>query len=115
MFIYSRGEWWPLWALLMTPFLVLLAPMLRRVREEINWRAAWATVLVFELTVFAAECNSVQRGHWIYNEARILGPRILGVPIEEPFLYYLFSPIFVIALMHLVRKMITKPDLPEQS
>ena len=101
-FTYVRGKWWPAWAALAAPFLLLLLYLYRIARREVCWKAAWATVIVFELTVFPAEYCSLIRGHWIYNEARILGPKILGVPIEEPLIYYLFPPIFVIVLMHLI-------------
>lgn len=101
-FVYRRGEKRPLWALLLVPFLAVSLPLVRSVRGRVNWAAAWATVGVFEAALLAAEYYSLQRGHWVYNESRIWGPKVFGIPIEEPLLYYLFPPFFVIALFHFI-------------
>lgn len=103
-FEYRRGKWWPLWALLKIPFLILFYPLYKYVKDEVNWTAAWLTVATFEVLLFCAEYLSLQRGHWVYNEARILGPKILGIPIEEPLLYYFFPPLIIISLFHLFKK-----------
>lgn len=104
VFKYLRGKWVPLWALLKIPFLLLFIPLYRAVKDDVNWKAAWATVAVFETVLMTAEWYSLKRGHWVYNEARILGPKVFGIPIEEPLLYYLFPPLIVICLMHFIHK-----------
>lgn len=99
-FEYRKGKWAPLWALFMVPFLLIALPLYRWVRREVNWKAAWITVVLFELLLMPVEWYSLRRGHWVYNEARILGPRVFGIPIEEPLLYYLFSPLIIIFIFH---------------
>jgi lycopene cyclase domain-containing protein len=107
-FQFRSGRWKPLWALLMIPYLVLFVPLLRYVRGTVNWKAAWITVAIFEALLMPAERYSLRRGHWVYNESRILGPKVFGVPVEEPLLYYLFSPLIIISIFHAFRKAVQK-------
>ena len=102
-FGYKKGNWWPLWSLLLLPFLIIFIPFYRSSRKDVNWIAAWLTVLIFEVCLVAAEWYSLSRGHCVYNQARIWGPTVWGIPIEEPLLYYLFPPLFVICLLHFVK------------
>lgn len=102
-FGYERGKPFPWWAALMLPFLAVFWLLYRAARERVNWKAAWGAVFVFEAVLTTAETFSVARGHWVYNRARILGPAIFGVPIEEHLLYYLFAPLVVICSMHALR------------
>jgi len=102
--VFKKGKWWPLSALLIIPFMFLFLPLYRVVRSEVNWKAAWATVILFEVVMFLAEAFSISRGHWVWNESRIFGYKIWGVPIEEPLIYYWFPIIFVIALFHAFKK-----------
>ncbi|MFW5775318.1 MAG: lycopene cyclase domain-containing protein [Chitinivibrionales bacterium] len=97
---YIRGKRWPAWALIALPFVMLLVYLRRRV-HSMCWRSAVTVVLLFEIANLFIEHRAVYLGHWVYNEARILGPRIWGIPIEEPMIYYLFPPLFVIIIMHL--------------
>lgn len=107
-FSFRKGKWWPLWSLLLVPFLGLLLPMYRAVRDDVNGKALWLTILVFELLLLPAEWYALTRGHWVYNEARIWGPKVLGIPLEEPLLYYFFPPIFTAALFHFILKKVKK-------
>jgi lycopene cyclase domain-containing protein len=109
-FEYTKGKWVPWWAILFIPFLILLQILYHPIKDQVNWRAAWLTVLVFEVMCVFAEHYQLQRGHWVYNEARILGPKIWGLPIEEPFLYYLFSPLVMICIFHTVKRYIAKKE-----
>jgi lycopene cyclase domain-containing protein len=102
-FHFRQGAWTPLWALLMVPYLVLWLPLCRLVGRSVDWKAGWITVLIFEALLMPAERYSLRRGHWVYNESRILGPKVFGVPIEEPLLYYLFSPLIIISIFHAFR------------
>ena len=101
---YASGAWWPAWALFITPFLAVFFFMYRAFKEDVNWRAAFATVALFEVVVFPWEHYALARGHWVYNAARILGPKWWGVPIEEPLLYYFFSPLIMITVMQAIQK-----------
>ena len=91
---------WPATVILAAPFALLLIPLYRAARERVNWKAALAMIATFEALMICAELFSVSRGHWIWNPNRVLGPMFLGVPIEEPLLYYWFPPLFVVILMH---------------
>ena len=99
-FRYREGAWYPAWALLLVPFIGLGLALCRVVGKAVDWKAALGAVMVFEAVVLPAESRCLRRGHWIYNESRILGPRVFGVPVEEPALYYLFSPLIIISIFH---------------
>ncbi len=97
---YMRGKRWPAWAAVALPFIALLICVRTRVKS-LCWRSALVVVLLFETANIFIEHRAVYRGHWVYNESRILGPRLWGIPVEEPIIYYLFPPLFVIIIMHL--------------
>ncbi len=105
-FYFKKGFWIPLTVILALPFVLIFIPLYRAARTEVHWKAVFATITVFEIVMFLSEHFSLSRGHWVWNEARILGPKIWGVPIEEPLLYYWFPVIFVITLLHAIRKAI---------
>ena len=99
---YTNGAWWPAWGTLFLPYLAWLFYLCRKTHNDVDWRAAFATALVFELVIGVGEIISVSRGHWVYNEARIWGIKLFNVPIEEHLLYYFFSPLIVITVMHAI-------------
>lgn len=99
---YARGKKWPAWALLAVPFILVMVPIYQTVKHRVYWMACALTVLVFEVIMIPVEHNSIMRGHWVYNEHRILGPLVWGIPIEEPLIYYFLPPIFVILMFELV-------------
>ncbi|MFH1258829.1 MAG: lycopene cyclase domain-containing protein [Elusimicrobiota bacterium] len=103
---YRRGKWWPAWAILILPFIFIFAPLYRRIKDQINWRAIFAMIVVSEIILTIAEHNSIQRGHWVYNEARILGPRIWGIPIEEPLIYYWLPQILAVIALLFIRSLL---------
>lgn len=103
---YTRGRKWPAAFLLALPFITLMAPMYEAARRRVDWVACMLMVLSFEVIMFVAEHNSIMRGHWVYNESRILGPRIWGIPIEEPLIYYFFPPVFVVLLYETMVKLL---------
>ncbi len=95
---YARGRRRPAWMLLAIPFVALMAMLLPVVRRRVHWMACLLTVGLFELVMLPVEHWSILRGHWVYNEHRILGPLFWGIPIEEPLIYYLLPPILVIMI-----------------
>lgn len=101
---YRRGRWWPVFAILFLPFIILFRFLYPAIKHEINWRAMIATILYFEIFMLFAEHYNLKRGHWVYNEARIFGPKIFGIPIEEPLIYYWFPGLVVIAVMLAIRR-----------
>lgn len=98
---YARGKRWPASALLAVPFILIMVVLYPAVKRLVCWRACWLTVLTFELYMLPIEAFAVRWGLWVYNTERILGPTVLGVPIEEPLIYYLLPPIFVAMLYEL--------------
>jgi lycopene cyclase domain-containing protein len=104
---------WPAWALLALPFAFLMAWLLPLVRRRVRWTACWLTVLVFEAVLIPVEHNSLIRGHWVYNEHRILGPKLWGIPIEEPLIYYLLPPILVIMVFEFTVARLEAARLPD--
>jgi len=95
---YARGRTWPAWFILAIPFTAVLVPLYHAARRFVSWKAALLTLAAFELIMLPVEHGSLMRGHWVYNEHRILGPRIWGIPVEEPLLYYSLPPLLVILL-----------------
>lgn len=104
---YQRGRRYPAWALIAAPFLALTAFLATRAKG-VSLKSLLLLVLLFEITVIVVEHNSVMIGHWVYNRNRILGLTVWGVPIEEPLIYYLFPPIMVVIVMHLVAGFLKK-------
>ncbi|OVE77928.1 hypothetical protein BVX98_01635 [bacterium F11] len=104
--VFKKGKWWPISALILIPFMLIFLPLYKAARNLVNWKAVFFTVVTFEVVMFLAEAFSISRGHWVWNESRIFGYKIWGVPIEEPLLYYWFPPVFIITLFHFIRKKI---------
>ncbi|MFN0118738.1 MAG: lycopene cyclase domain-containing protein [Elusimicrobiota bacterium] len=107
-FSYRRGNWNPLWAIFSLPFLFVMIPLYRLIKHEVNLKAAFSSIAVFEVVLLIAEHYALMHGHWVYNEARILGPKVFGIPIEEPLIYYFFCPFMVIMMFHAVKKYLLK-------
>ncbi len=99
---------WPASALLTVPFFFVLVPLYKAAKEELAWRGLLLTIFVFEIGMFFTERFSISREHWIYHDAKLLGPKIDGVPIEEPFIYYWLSPVVVILLFLAIRRHLEK-------
>ena len=112
---YARGARWPAWFLLALPFILVCVYVLHAVRKEINWRAAAAMVVVSEIMLMIVEHISVGRGHWVYNENRILGLKIWDVPVEEPLIYYWLPQLFVVATMLLIYRRLRKKPRRRQA
>jgi Lycopene cyclase len=99
---------WPATIVILSPLLVLFIPLYKAARHSVNWSAAIALVVTFEIIMFLAEFFSVTRQHWIWNPDRIIGPTIFNIPIEEPLLYYWFAPLFLVVLMHTIENWMKK-------
>jgi len=97
---------WPATVILLAPFTLIFIPLYRAARHSVNWAAAIAMIVTFEIIMFLAEYFAVSRGHWIWNPNRIIGPTIFSIPIEEPLLYYWFPPLLVVVFMHAVENRI---------
>ena len=102
---------WPATLVILSPLMFLFVPLYKAARHSVNWSAAIALVVTFEVIMFFAEYFSVSRQHWIWNPDRIIGPTIFGgIPIEEPLLYYWFAPLFLVVLMHAIENWLKSRD-----
>ncbi|MBN1981532.1 MAG: hypothetical protein JW795_08380 [Chitinivibrionales bacterium] len=108
---YERGKKYPAWMLIAIPFIVLIGFLMQHARGIKWWCVVWLVVW-FETALLLVEHNSVLKGHWVYNTNRILGPTIFEIPIEEPLIYYLFPPIMIIIIFHIIVGFLQKK--PEQ-
>ncbi|MBD3315215.1 MAG: hypothetical protein GF344_05465 [Chitinivibrionales bacterium] len=104
---WAKGRAYPAWALIAVPFIALTVLLFKRAKE-VNPKCLIALILIFEFTVLVVEHNSVTIGHWVYNENRIFGVTVWGVPIEEPLIYYLFPPIMVVCILHLCASLLKR-------
>ena len=95
---YVRGAAWPAWLYVAIPGIILMFVLYQSARRQIRWFSLLVTFGLFEAMLLVAEHNSVLRGHWVYNTSRILGPKLWGVPIEEPLLWY-SVPVFVVIFL----------------
>ena len=105
---YARGAKWPAWFLLALPFILAAIYIYFKIRKHINWSAAAGMVIISEVMLTIVEHISILRGHWVYNENRILGPRIWGIPIEEPLIYYWIPQLFVVFTMIIIYSYLRK-------
>lgn len=105
---YLRGSACPAWLLIAMPFLLAMVFLVRKVHKRFNLRAVAEMVVLSEVMLILWVHYAVMHGHWVYNEARILGPRIWGIPIEEPLIYYWAPQIFVVATMLYIHSKLRK-------
>jgi len=94
----------PAWALVAIPFIPLTYFLHKQVKKAkvFSWPSFFIVLIIFWLTLSFVEYNSIQKGHWVYNENRILGPKVFNIPIEEYFIYYILGPLFAILLFHFI-------------
>ncbi|MBL8992471.1 MAG: lycopene cyclase domain-containing protein [Spirochaetia bacterium] len=110
-FYYDRGSArYPGWALVAIPFIIALNFFVHA--KGIDWGSVWMTVMLFLVTLGLIEHLAIYRGYWVYNEARLLGPKIFGVPIEEWVIYYIFPPILVVSAFEYVSGLLKKKSGP---
>jgi lycopene cyclase domain-containing protein len=85
--------------------LVVTAPLelVLRVRVYARWKRLLLALLP-ELVVFLAwELYAVAHGHWTYDAAQVLPPRIGGMPLEE-LLFFLVVPVCAVLAFEAVRR-----------
>lgn len=82
---YSRGGRFPTWVIVASAVTLFAAVRYRHFRG--SWPALLSTVLVFFCIAYPNELYSLHNGFWVYNQNRIFGFWLLGVPVEEWFMY----------------------------
>lgn len=82
---YVRGRKFPTWVVVASAVTLFAAALYRHFRG--SWPALASTVLVFLCIAYPNELYSLHNGLWVYNQNRIFGFWLLGVPVEEWFMY----------------------------
>jgi lycopene cyclase domain-containing protein len=89
--------WWLLGSI------AFIASGLPWVWRRMQWRALLLVGGPFIILIFIIESLALQRGWWTWNAARLLGPRIGRVPLEECLLYVVVVPVLVVMQLLLQR------------
>jgi lycopene cyclase domain-containing protein len=89
--------WWLLGSI------AFIAAGLPWVWRRMQWRALLLVGGPFIVLMFAVESLALLRGWWTWNAARLLGPRIGRVPLEECLLYVVVVPVLVVMQLLLQR------------
>ncbi len=105
---YSRGKKAPVW-IWVAVFVIIFGAVLYRFFRG-SWKAVLATTLIFLCIAYPNELYSLHSGFWVYNQNRMLGPWVLGVPIEE-WIMYTASPITGCMLLSVSHRLFFKRDL----
>lgn len=82
---YERGRKFPTWVVVASAVTLFAAALYRHFRG--SWPALISTVLVFFCIAYPNELYSLHNGLWVYNQKRIFGFWLFGVPVEEWFMY----------------------------
>jgi lycopene cyclase domain-containing protein len=101
--VYIEGVWYPGWLIAIVPFLTIGIIWFKAVIKKINI-IAFLISLILNLTMYILfEYNAIMRGHWVYNEQRLLGWRFAGtIPLEQIILYFV-SFLFLVPFFESVR------------
>ncbi len=113
--VYKEGVWYPGWLIAIVPFLSIGIVWFFSTIKKINLAAFFGS-LVINLTIYIMfEYNAIMRGHWVYNEQRLLGWRFAGtIPFEQILLYFV-SFLFLVPFFESVRFFfICKLGTPEE-
>lgn len=101
--VYKEGVWYPGWLIAITPFFAIGVVWFRAMIKKINI-AAFLISFVLNMTMYILfEYNAIMRGHWVYNEQRLLGLKFAGTMSIELFLVYITSFLFLVPFFETVR------------
>lgn len=93
----QRGLYWFWWLLGVCAQVVILLP---GVIKSLHFRAMLTTSCLFVVLIFVLENLGIYLGWWIWNERKILGPKVLLLPLEEFLLYFVVVPSVLIILVY---------------
>lgn len=82
---YKRGKKAPAWIYVQLAIIVTILALMRFYRGR--WAALWWTTATFVAVGYGNELYALHQGFWVYNANRLLGPFVLGVPVEEWIMY----------------------------
>ena len=100
---YKRGVKFPVWIWVVIGIILLAALLYPHFKG--SWKTVIASSLVFFSVAYPNELYSLSHGLWVYNQNRMIGPWVLGVPLEEWFMYFL-SPMTGCMILSIVHKKI---------
>ncbi len=81
--------------------------------SRINTKALAITIILVFIVGIIFDTWAVRHGKkdkffvWQYNEGAIIGLKIYGVPVEDYFLFFILTPIFIISLYKFIEKMLS--------
>lgn len=93
---FSSGSRFPVYACVQLALAAAIIALARRYHG--SWRALLACSLCFLLVAFPHEFRALRMDMWAYNEARMLGPSFLRIPIEG-WLMYLLPPVLACMIL----------------
>jgi len=100
---YREGQkklYWIWWVIIPVIYILSMLPV---VIKRIHWRALVVTSGLFILSMVVLENIALYYGWWIWNENKLLGPKVLLVPLEEFLTYFVGGP-FLVVCQILIRK-----------
>jgi lycopene cyclase domain-containing protein len=101
--VYKEGKWYPGWLIAIVPFVVIGIAWMRSTIRLINMPALLISVSLNVSLYLLFEYNAIMRGHWVYNEQRLIGWRLAGtIPLEQLLLYFV-SFLFLVPFFECVR------------
>lgn len=104
--VYIEGRWYPGWFIAIVPFLVFGILWLRATLKKINIPALFLSAVLNITLYLLFEYNAIMRGHWVYNEQRLLGLRLAGtIPVEQLILYFV-SFLFIVPFFETTRNVL---------
>lgn len=102
---YERGSKKPTYVWLQVIILAMIAWFARSFKG--SWKAVGWTVAVFVAIAYPNERYSLGSGFWTYNENKLLGIWILGVPVEE-WIMYTICPLCACLMMDAIDRLVRK-------
>ncbi|HEX2958242.1 MAG TPA: hypothetical protein VHO70_15515 [Chitinispirillaceae bacterium] len=101
--VYKEGVWYPGWLIAITPFFAVGAVWFKTLIKKIHV-AAFLISFILNMTMYILfEYNAIMRGHWVYNEQRLLGWKFAGTMSIELFLVYITSFLFLVPFFESIR------------
>jgi lycopene cyclase domain-containing protein len=89
----KKGLYWVWWV---AGSLVGVLAALPFLRKKIHGRALLVASVLFILSMFVSETLAIYQGWWIWNDQKLLGPKVGLIPLEEFALYFVCVPSVVV-------------------
>ena len=117
-FTYARGLYFPGWTITVLAFVVASFLLIKSSYRKLNGWALVLCYLISNLMYLLVEYNGICRGHWVWNDQKIWGPKLGVIPLEELGLYIsaaaFSSPLMEICHDFLIRVHASEDDKKER-